>query len=149
MSANPPPSALSLVLLIEDDPQQVNFISLMLRESLGTQHLEIVQDGQEALDLLRRLDAPDESSLERRLPSVPQLIILDLHLPNAHGLKVLQHIKSQPSTKAIPIIVLTASYISRDMKKSYDLGAVSFLRKPIDVETLTRAVEYCLTAARL
>jgi CheY-like chemotaxis protein len=138
-------SALGVIWIIEDDPQQIGFISLILRECAITQHLEVMDDGQEALDLLARLGA-DENSLERQLPSIPQLIILDLHLPNAHGLKVLENLKSHPLTQPIPVIVLTGSWIARDMKKSYDQGAVSFLRKPVDPDTLIQAVEYCLTA---
>jgi CheY-like chemotaxis protein len=139
------PSAWGTILLIEDDRQQAAFVSLILHECNLVQHIEVVPDGQEALEFFVRLEAPQTSAVERRLPSAPQLIILDLELPYYHGLKVLQHIKSHPTTKHIPVIVLTGSYIASDLKKSYDLGTMSFLRKPIDPEILIRAVEHCLT----
>jgi two-component system, response regulator len=140
------PSASGKLLVIEDDKDQAAFISLILRECNWIQHIEIEyeNDGGDALQYLTFPDVPNGTSTSQGLLSLPRLIILDLQLPNTHGLEVLKRVKSQALTKHIPIIVLTASYIASDLKKSYDLGAVCFLRKPIEPDQVIKALEYCL-----
>jgi two-component system, response regulator len=146
MSENQISPSTDFMMVIEDDKHQAAFVSLLLGECNWVQHIEVVHDGNEALKLLTVSEHATESSVGQKLPSLPKLIILDLQLPNAHGLEVLKRIKSQPLTKHIPVIVLTASFISGNLKKSYDLGAVSFLRKPIDPIALIQAVEHCFAA---
>jgi two-component system response regulator len=146
MTNNEMSSSTSTILVIEDDKDQATFIRMVLHECNWVQSIEIVHDGEEALNLLTVSNDLNQSFDGRTLLFLPRLIILDLQLPNAHGLEVLKRIKGQSLTKHIPVIVLTGSYISGDLKKSYDLGALSFLRKPIDPSALIQAVEHCFTA---
>jgi CheY-like chemotaxis protein len=138
------PSASIAILVIEDDKDQAEFINRILRECSWVNHVKLMHDGEEALELLHSKEHRTTGSTKHYPPYQPQVIILDLHLPNVHGLELLRRLKSDPLTDQTPIIVLSASYVAKDMKKSYDLGAVSFLRKPVDPSDLIWVMEYSL-----
>jgi two-component system response regulator len=132
------------LLIIEDDKEQAEFIKHILRECEWINHVETAQDGEKALELLSLPEHPNQDLTNHKPRFLPDAILLDLHLPKIQGLEVLKRIKSAPLTQQIPTIVLSASFIARDMKKSYDLGAISFLRKPVNPFDLISAMEHSL-----
>jgi two-component system, response regulator len=124
------------LLLVEDDD---NDIELTLRALKGVNLLNkihVAKDGQAALDYVLGMDKNDEATLH----SFPLAVLLDLKLPKINGLEVLKKLKSDPLTANIPVIMLTASKESSDLKKCYDLGANSYIVKPYDLQDFTRAV---------
>ncbi|OLC07905.1 MAG: two-component system response regulator [Gemmatimonadetes bacterium 13_1_40CM_70_11] len=100
------------------------------RHNLANQ-VHVARDGAEALEFL----LGDTSKA-----TVPKVILLDLKLPKVDGLEVLRRIKESDRTKAIPVVVLTASREEPDIVKSYRLGANSYIVKPVDFEAFVRAV---------
>jgi CheY-like chemotaxis protein len=115
------------ILLVEDNPADAELTVHALRKSKLVNHICHLQDGAEALEFLfcrgaystRRFDAP------------PRLILLDLKLPKIDGIGVLEQIKSDTRTKAIPVILLTSSKEERDLARSYKLGVNSYIQKPV------------------
>jgi CheY-like chemotaxis protein len=116
------------ILLVEDNPADAELTIHALDKSKLINHIRHLEDGAEALDYLfcrgaysmRKFDAP------------PRLILLDLKLPKVDGLGVLEQIKSDTRTKAIPVILLTSSKEERDMATSYKLGVNSYIQKPVN-----------------
>ncbi|ACM21916.1 response regulator [Geotalea daltonii FRC-32] len=134
------------ILLVEDNPGDVELV----REALGTgatRHiLNVVRDGVQALNYLRR----QGSYADRQLPD---LVLLDLNLPRKGGREVLEEIKSDPDLKWIPIVVLTSSKAEEDILKSYSLHANCYVTKPVDFEQfmgVVKAIEdFWLTTVKL
>jgi CheY-like chemotaxis protein len=124
------------ILLVEDNPNDVELTLHALKKNNLANHIEIVRDGAEALDFLfcRGVFA------ERDMESGPKVVLLDLKLPKVDGLEVLKQIRSDPRTKAIPVVVLTSSREERDIADSYNLGVNSYVAKPVDFEQFTEAV---------
>jgi two-component system, response regulator len=125
-----------VILLIEDNPSDVLLTKRALEKNHIRNDMTVAEDGQEALDYLFCTGAhagrnPDE---------LPTLILLDLKLPKVDGLEVLRRIRTEERTKRIPIVVLTSSKEQEDLAKSYDLGANSFVRKPVDFTQFVEAV---------
>ena len=116
------------ILLVEDNPADAELTIHALEKSKLINHIRHLQDGAEALDFLfcrgafsaRKFDAP------------PRLILLDLKLPKIDGIGVLEQIKSDTRTKAIPVILLTSSQEERDVARSYKLGVNSYIQKPVN-----------------
>jgi CheY-like chemotaxis protein len=124
------------ILLVEDDPRDVRLTMRELQaESLRTR-VEVARDGAEALDFL--FCQGDYS--QRSIDHPPKLVLLDLKLPKVDGLQVLREIKSHPSTKAIPVVILTSSKEERDMVESYKLGVNSYIQKPVDFEKFRETI---------
>lgn len=125
------------ILLVEDNPVDILVTTKAFSDGKLNAHLNVVEDGEEALDFLKRrsgyADAP-----------VPDLILLDLNLPKKNGQEVLAEIKMDPALLAIPVVVLTSSQEQRDICASYDLHANCFITKPVDMEQfidLVRSIE--------
>lgn len=118
------------ILLVEDDPHDVD---LTLR-ALGAQELagvvHVVRDGEEALSYMSDRDEREQ----------PRFVLLDLKLPKIDGLEVLRGIKQNPRTSSIPVIVLTSSREARDLRAAYELGANSYLCKPVDYHGFSEVV---------
>jgi len=128
------------VLLVEDNPNDVELTLHAFRKNDFTDRIQVARDGAEALDFLFCVGAHAGRSLE----GGPRLILLDLKLPKVDGLEVMRRAKSDPRTRAIPIVVLTSSGQERDIADSYRLGANSYLVKPVDFTQLKDAVrEIC------
>ena len=108
------------ILLIEDNPDDAALTELALRGGV-TAHLEIARDGREALDYLLN-DAND----------LPRLVLLDLGLPDTHGLEVLRRIREHERTSLSPVVILTSSSSPDDVAAGYRYGANSYVRKPVD-----------------
>lgn len=118
------------ILLIEDDLDDAELTLRALRANGVAGAVHHVQDGVEALDYL----------LGGAFP-LPHLTLLDLKLPKVNGLQVLKTIRSEALTRLIPVVVLSSSNEQRDLVESYQLGANSYIRKPVDFDQFNRSVE--------
>ena len=124
------------ILLIEDNPEDVEITLRALQKYDFGNKIHVVRDGEEALQYLfstgRYVDQPLSSGL--------RLILLDLKLPKVDGIEILQRCKSDPLTKHIPVVVLTSSREERDLTNSYTLGVNSYVVKPVDFSQFTEAI---------
>ena len=123
------------ILLVEDNPDDVELTLRALREHNLANRVKVVSDGVEALEYLR----PDEAD---HLPpdGYTRLVLLALKLPRVGGLEVLKKLKSSELTRGIPVVVLTSSREESDLVQSYQLGANSYIVKPVDFEQFVHAV---------
>lgn len=117
-----------IILLVEDNDDDVE-LTLRAFERSGTgSEIVVVRDGLEALDYLFA-----EGAFTRRdLALMPHVVLLDLNLPKLDGLDVLRRLRGDERTRRLPVVVLTSSREESDLVRSYDLGANSFVRKPVD-----------------
>ena len=116
------------VLLVEDNPDDVDLTLRAFEKSHLANEIVVARDGAEALDYLFATGAH-----AGRDPSVmPEMILLDLKLPKLDGLEVLKRIRADERTRRLRVVILTSSKEERDVLRSYDLGANSFVRKPVD-----------------
>lgn len=122
------------ILLVEDNPGDVDLTIEALREARVHNELHVVSDGVEAIAYLRRQGAHAGARL-------PDLILLDLNLPKKDGREVLAEIKSDPDLKHIPVVVLTSSDSERDVLQSYRVHANCYLKKPTDLERFLEVVQ--------
>ncbi|SFI24139.1 response regulator [Planctomicrobium piriforme] len=123
------------ILLVEDNPDDAELASLAFARGGLVNQLVVVGDGVEALDYLFKPGA------DGRLADLPQIVLLDLKLPRLNGLEVLQRIRSEPRTKRLPVVILTSSGEEEDLIRGYDLGANSYVRKPVDFEQFLFAAQ--------
>lgn len=125
------------ILLVEDNPDDVELTRLAFQQSgLGTEVL-VAQDGEEALALLFGKDSVTSSE-----NAIPQLVLLDLKIPKINGLEVLRRIRSNMRTARLPVIILTSSTENSDINRGYELGANSFVRKPVDFHQFTETIDH-------
>ena len=126
-----------VILLVEDNPDDELLTLLAFRDHNITNKVVVAHDGEQALDYLfgRREYA------DRDLSIFPQLILLDLKLPKVDGLEVLQQIRANPLTHLLPVVILTSSKEEIDIIKSYQFGANSYIRKPVDFEQFSEAIK--------
>lgn len=118
------------ILLVEDNPDDVDLTLRAFKKSLIANEVVVARDGAEALDYL----AAKGLYAGRNVNELPQVVLLDLHLPKVSGLEVLRAIRSDSNTKLLPVVVLTSSAEENDILDSYGLGANSYIRKPVDFE---------------
>ena len=119
------------ILLIEDNPMDVKLTRRALAKAGVQAQLEVVEDGEQAL---HRLLGPPEAQAAR-----PDLILLDLKLPKIDGHQVLEQLRAHARTRRLPVIVLTSSAEEGDLARSYDLGANSYVRKPVEFDAFVEA----------
>lgn len=124
------------ILLVEDNPNDVELTLHALKKHNLANRIHVVRDGAKALDFIFGSGA----YAGRRLEDRPKVILLDLKLPLVDGLEVLERIKSDPRTRAIPVVVLTSSREEPDIARSYELGVNSYIVKPVDFQQFTEAV---------
>ncbi len=118
------------ILLVEDDPADAELTLASLHKEGMAGNIEIARDGAEALDFVFCKGAHASRTFEHP----PKLILLDLKLPRVSGHDVLRAIKTDERTRAIPVVVLTSSNQDRDLVECYQLGANSYIQKPIDLK---------------
>ncbi|MFQ3234558.1 MAG: CheY-like chemotaxis protein [Paraglaciecola sp.] len=121
-----------VILMADDDEDDRMLAEDALRESRVLNELHCVKDGVELLNYLRREGKFADKSLSPR----PGLILLDLNMPRIDGREALQQLKADPALCSIPIVILTTSIQEEDMVKSYELGAASYITKPVTFEGL-------------
>jgi len=132
MSTNAPE-----ILVVEDNPKDVKLTLHALTSQHLANRIEVLRDGEDALDYLFCRGRFANRTFEQ----APPLVLLDLKLPKIDGLDVLRALKSDPRTKAIPIVILTASKEEQDLVKGYQLGANAYIQKPVDFDQFTKIVE--------
>lgn len=125
-----------IILLVEDNPDDQELTRLALNRCGIDNEVVVVEDGALALDYLFRVDA----EANRRQCPPPALVLLDLKLPKVDGIEVLQRLRADPRTRLLPVVVLTTSREDRDIVRSYELGASSYICKPVDFEQFTSTI---------
>jgi DNA-binding response OmpR family regulator len=126
---------LGRILLVEDDPKDVELTLTALDEYKLANEVVVARDGEEALDYLYR-----RGKFASRSTDNPAVLLLDLKLPKVDGLEVLQQIKADAKLKLIPVVVLTSSHEEKDMVTSYKLGVNAYVVKPVDFHEFVNAV---------
>ncbi len=124
-----------IILIVEDNPDDELLMKRALKQSKLINEIVVAHDGVEALDYLFGTGEYEG----RDLNFMPQLILLDLKLPKIDGLEVLKRLRADERTKYIPVVVLTSSVEQQDIIKSYDLGANSYVQKPVEFEEFAEA----------
>jgi CheY-like chemotaxis protein len=128
----------NIILLVEDNADDVELTLRAFRKSKILNEIVVVGDGVEALDYLFATGV----HAGRDPKSMPEVILLDLKLPKIGGLEVLRQMRADERTRRIPVVVLTSSNEERDILTSYDLGANSFVRKPVDFGQFVEAARH-------
>lgn len=125
------------ILLVEDNPDDVVLTERALKKARIANKVVVARDGVEALDFLFGTGAYSG----RDTSATPELVLLDLKLPKLDGLEVLQRLRDDQRTRLLPVVVLTSSREDRDLTRSYELGANSYIRKPVDFKQFAKAVK--------
>jgi CheY-like chemotaxis protein len=125
------------ILLVEDNPDDVELALHALKKNNIVNHVEVVRDGQEALDYLFYKGKYSNST-----HPLPGLILLDLKLPKVDGIEILKNIKVDRKRKLIPVVVLTSSKEEKDVIESYNLGVNSYIRKQVDFDQFVETVKH-------
>ncbi len=128
--------ALIEILLVEDNLNDIELALHALKKNNLANRIHVVRDGAEALEFIFCTG----KYAQRSIDSPPKVILLDLKLPKVDGLEVLKKIKSDSRTRTIPVVMLTSSREERDIVESYQLGANSYIVKPVDFAQFTEAV---------
>ena len=127
-----------MILLVEDNADDEALTLRALKKNNIKNEVDVVRDGAEALYWLFARGAHagrDESIL-------PQVVLLDVNLPKVSGLEVLKAVRADPRTKRLPIVLLTSSKEDQDVIAGYDLGANSYVRKPVDFSDFSEAIRH-------
>ncbi|MDD2764798.1 MAG: response regulator [Opitutaceae bacterium] len=125
-----------IILLVEDNPDDVKLTLRALKKSNIANAVVTAGDGAEALDYLFATGI----HAGRDPRAQPAVVLLDLKLPKIDGLEVLRRLRADPRTRRLPVVVLTSSREEQDVVASYDLGANSYIRKPVDFDQFIEAV---------
>ena len=125
------------ILLVEDDPHDAELAILALAKSQPANGVHLVADGEAALHYLMAAHPPDSS------PRLPRLVLLDLKIPKLNGFEVLRQIRATPHSSALAVVIWTSSGEERDIVQAYQLGANSYVQKPMEFG------RFCSTIAQL
>ncbi len=125
-----------VILLVEDNQDDEELALLAFERSHIANEVIVARDGQEALDYF----FGTEGNAGKDARVMPQLVLLDLKLPKVDGLEVLKRLRGDPRTRRLPIVMLTTSREEEDLLRSYDLGANSYVRKPVDFTRFAEAI---------
>ncbi|WP_366183760.1 response regulator [Flavobacterium ovatum] len=113
------------ILLVEDNPVDIDLTLRAFAAKKIANQIQVARDGEEALKYFDRWDNGEPK---------PIVILLDLNMPKVNGLEVLKNLKSHPEFKTIPVVILTTSSESIDLKTAYELGVNSYIVKPVNFE---------------
>lgn len=127
---------LGKILLVEDDPNDVELTLMALDASRLANEVVVARDGEEALDYLYY-----RGTYASREVGNPSVVLLDLKLPKVDGLEVLKQVKADPDLKKVPVVMLTSSHEEQDLVRSYDLGVNAYVVKPVGFESFVEAVK--------
>jgi CheY-like chemotaxis protein len=127
------------ILLVEDNGDDAELAIRELKKHNMANNLVHVMDGEQALDFIFATGNFAES---RVIDRHPKLILLDIQMPKVNGIQVLEKIKADPRTKAIPVVILTSSKEDPDIKRCYALGANSYIVKPVNFEGFAEAIKH-------
>lgn len=125
----------NLIMLVEDNPDDQKLALRAFKKSGLTNEIIVANDGVEAIDYLI-----GEEGNEGAHPPLPEVILLDLKLPRKNGLDVLKEVRANDRTRYLPVVILTSSKEDEDMIKGYNLGANSYVRKPVNFNEFVEAV---------
>jgi two-component system response regulator len=125
------------ILLVEDNEDDIELTQMAFRENHIANRLDVVRDGEEALDYLFCRG----EHAHRRDDPLPAVVLLDLRLPKLDGLDVLERLRNARATRYLPVVVLTSSREQDDMLGSYERGANSYIRKPVEFLKFSEAVK--------
>jgi two-component system, response regulator len=124
------------ILIIEDNPNDAELMIRSLKKNHLANKLIVIEDGETALDFI--FCRGDYA--KRDLNSPPKVIFLDLKLPKVSGLEILKKVKSNEQTKNIPVIIVTSSSEDPDIKAAYELGANSYVVKPVNFDSFSKTM---------
>ena len=123
------------ILLVEDNPNDVELTLHALRKHNLANRIHIVRDGEEALDFLFCRGAYKD-----RDPVIPKVVLLDLKLPKVDGIEVLRQLRADERTRVMPVVIMTSSRQERDVAETYKLGINSYIVKPVDFDQFSESV---------
>jgi CheY-like chemotaxis protein len=123
------------ILLVEDDPGHARLVELNLRRAGIYNTIKVVSDGQQAIDYLF-----GQGEYAAANPEPPMLVLLDLNMPVMDGYQVLEKIKSDNRTKAVPVVVLTTTEDAREVARCYELGCNIYITKPVEYDQFSEAI---------
>ena len=129
-------SELKRILLVEDDPYDAELIITGLAETKLANGVVVARDGEEALDYLYH-----RGKFAGRTDGYPAVVLLDLKLPKIDGKEVLEHLKSDKVLRCLPVVILTSSKEEQDIIEEYDLGANSYVVKPVDFHEFANVIK--------
>lgn len=124
------------ILLVEDNPDDVELAQRAFRKNRIGNEIVVARDGVGALDYL--FGTGPYAGGEP--PELPQVVLLDLRMPRLGGLEVLKRIRAEPRTRRLPVVIMTSSNEEEDLVQGYDLGANSYIRKPVDFCQFSEAI---------
>jgi len=125
------------IIIVEDNPEDAELMLRSLKKNQLANNLIVLEDGELALDFFfKRGKFKDRKACKSNL-----MIFLDLKLPKVDGLEVLRQLKSNPDTKKIPVVIVTSSNLDPDIETAYELGANSYIVKPVDYEKFTETIK--------
>ena len=124
-------SGLRSIFLVEDNPVDVDLTLRAFRRKNFANPIEVFRDGQEIVDWISRWNLGDE---------VPAVVLLDLKLPKVSGKDVLREFKAHPELRKLPIVILSVSGQEKDIEQAYDIGANSYIVKPVDFDDFMEVV---------
>ena len=125
-----------VILLVEDNPDDVALALRAFRKNNFNNEVVVAHDGVEALEYLLSTGA----HAGRGCTVMPQLVLLDINLPRVNGIEILHALRSNEKTRLIPVVILTSSTEERDLMIGYELGANSYIRKPVDFVQFTESI---------
>ena len=127
---------LKTILLAEDNPKDIELTIEALNENNLANHVVVVKDGVEALEYLRH-----EGKFNLPAHGRPAVLLLDIKMPRIDGIELLQIIRTDPSLKSLPVVMLTSSREEPDLKRCYDLGVNAYVVKPVNFQDFMEAVK--------